>query len=181
MEQFSLTMNEAEALDTDSLVLEKGKTKVKSYTRKPRSGSIEDVLPEGLPVETVEHHPDDIRCSSCGTEMTIIGKEVHRSLKIIPPQYSVVEDVYYTYACKDCEKRTDEAVIVKAPKPAAMRSIPLFCMSTGRTARRLTRRNSSRDFRAGCTRTATRATIVCRLRSVSQAAGHTQGANLTKR
>lgn len=116
MEQFSLTMNEAEALDAGNLVQEDTKTKVKSYTRKHRNGSIEDVISEGLPVETIEHHPDDIHCPFCGTEMTIIGKEVHRSLKIIPPQYSVVEDVYFTYACRDCGKKTDEAVIVKTPK-----------------------------------------------------------------
>ena len=52
--------------------------------------------------------------------MVVIGKEVRKTLKITPPQYSVVEDVYYTYACKACEKATDEAVIVKAPKESAV-------------------------------------------------------------
>ena len=41
-------------------------------------------------------------------------------MKIEPPRYSVVEDVYYTYACKQCEAETDEALIVKTPKEPAV-------------------------------------------------------------
>jgi transposase len=33
-----------------------------------------------------------------------------------PAQFWVQEDVYYTYACKNCEQQTDEANIVKTPK-----------------------------------------------------------------
>ena len=52
--------------------------------------------------------------------MAEIGKEIRRSMKIVPPQYGVVEDVYYTYACKQCEAETDEALIVKTPKEPAV-------------------------------------------------------------
>ena len=52
--------------------------------------------------------------------MVEIGAEIHRSMKIEPPRYSVVEDVYYTYACKQCEAETDEALIVKTPKEPAV-------------------------------------------------------------
>lgn len=48
--------------------------------------------------------------------MAEIGKEIRRSMKIVPPQYRVVEDVYYTYACKPGEAETDEVLIVKTPK-----------------------------------------------------------------
>lgn len=48
--------------------------------------------------------------------MVEIGTETHRALKIEPPRYSVVEDIYYTYACKTCKTETDEALIVKTPK-----------------------------------------------------------------
>ncbi len=36
--------------------------------------------------------------------MTPIGKEVTRKLKIIPAQTVIVEDHYYSYACRNCEK-----------------------------------------------------------------------------
>lgn len=118
MEQLSFVMNEAEVIDAQSFVEESPWSKVKAHTRKRRSGSIEDVIPEGLPVEVVEHRlgEEDRHCPDCDTQMVEIGKESHRSLKITPPQYCVVEDVYYTYACKCCEQETGETVIVKTPK-----------------------------------------------------------------
>ena len=118
MEQLSLVMNEAEAIDAGSYVQETEKSQVPPHVRKRRSGSIEDVIPEGLPFEVVEHRlsEEDQHCPDCGAQMVEIGKEVHRSLKIIPPQYSVLEQVYYTYACKTCEQETGETVIVNTPK-----------------------------------------------------------------
>lgn len=52
----------------------------------------------------------------CGAEMVEIGKEVHRSLQMEPARFLVQEDVYYTYACKNCEQKTGEANILKTPK-----------------------------------------------------------------
>ena len=40
--------------------------------------------------------------------MTEIGKEVVRTLEIIPAQTIVREDIYYTYACKSCSENADE-------------------------------------------------------------------------
>jgi len=119
MEQLSFTFNEAEAMDAKSFIEEnQPETKVRTHSRKRRSGSIEDVIPEGLPVEVIEHRlgEQQVLCSDCEAEMIIIGKEVHRSLKIVPPQYSMLEDVYYTYACKACEVEIGETPIVKTPK-----------------------------------------------------------------
>lgn len=119
MEQLSFTFNEAEAIDAKSIAEEnQPETKVKTHLRKRRSGSIEDVIPEGLPVEVIEHRLGEhqVLCSDCESEMIEIGKEVHRSLKIVPPQYSVLEDVYYTYACKACEAELGETLIIKTPK-----------------------------------------------------------------
>ena len=115
MEQFGHLFNEAEGWDASSYVKE---TKVKSHTRKRRSGSIEDVIPEGTPTEVVEHRlPEKDRiCHVCGTEMVEIGTEVHRSLQMKPAQFWVREDVYYTYACKACEQETGEAVVVSTPR-----------------------------------------------------------------
>ena len=37
-----------------------------------------------------------------------------------PAEFWVREDVYYTYACKNCEQETGEANIVKAAKEPAL-------------------------------------------------------------
>lgn len=48
--------------------------------------------------------------------MTEIGKEVVRTLKIVPAQTIVKEDIYYTYACRNCEKNDIETPAVQAPR-----------------------------------------------------------------
>lgn len=122
MDQLSLMLDEAEAFDRDSYVPEPEPTKVKGYTRKRRSGSIEDVIPEGLPVETVEHKlsEEERKCPQCGEEMVIIGKEVRETLKIEPPKFSIIKDIIYIYACKKCEKESGEAVIKKTEHEPAV-------------------------------------------------------------
>ena len=52
--------------------------------------------------------------------MVEIGKEVRRTLQMKPAEFWVREDVYYTYACKNCEQETGEANIVKAAKEPAL-------------------------------------------------------------
>ena len=116
-EQFGRVFNEAEAWCAG---VGKKETQVKAHTRKPRSGSMEEVVPEGTPVEVVEHRPADRSCPKCGSEMVEIGKEVRRTLKMEPARFWIQEDVYYTYACKVCEKETGDSVIVKTPKKPAV-------------------------------------------------------------
>src|SRR5699024_590396 len=104
-EQFGRVFNETEAWCAG---VGKKETQVKAHTRKPRSGSMEEVVPEGTPVEVVEHRPEDRSCPKCGSEMVEIGKEVRRTLKMEPARFWIQEDVYYTYACKVCEKETGD-------------------------------------------------------------------------
>ena len=116
-EQFGRVFNETEAWCAG---VGKKETQVKAHTRKPRSGSVEEVVPEGTPVEVVEHRPEDRSCPKCGSEMVEIGKEVRRTLKMEPARFWIQEDVYYTYACKVCEKETGDSVIVNTPKEPAV-------------------------------------------------------------
>ena len=79
-----------------------------------------DTIPEGIPTKQVEHRleGEDLVCPQCGDTMTEIGKEVVKTLEIVPAQYIVREDIYYTYACKNCSENADEGCetpIVKAP------------------------------------------------------------------
>ena len=105
MDQLSLTMNEVEAYIFGMNSAGKAPVTVKAHERKRQSGNVLDVVPEGTPAEVVEHRlPENERiCSACGSEMVEIGKEVRRSLMMKPAEFWVREDVYYTYACKNCE------------------------------------------------------------------------------
>ena len=122
MDQLSLTMNEVEAYIFGMNSAGKAPVAVKAHERKRQSGNVLDVVPEGTPTEVVEHRlPEDERiCSVCGSEMVEIGKEVRRSLMMKPAEFWVREDVYYTYACKNCEQETGEANIVKAARGPAL-------------------------------------------------------------
>ena len=122
MDQLSLTMNEVEAYIFGMNSAGKAPVAVKAHERKRQSGNVLDVVPEGTPTEVVEHRlPEDERiCSACGSKLGEIGKEVRRSLMMKPAKFWVREDVYYTYACKNCEQETGEANIVKAARGPAL-------------------------------------------------------------
>ena len=85
MEQFAHLFNGAECWDAA------GQKPAAKDEKKPRkrcnSGSVQDIIPEGTPVEVVEHRlPEEERiCGVCGSEMVEIGKEVCRSLQMEPP------------------------------------------------------------------------------------------------
>ena len=122
MDQLSLTYNELEAYIFGMNSAGKAPVTVKAHERKRQSGSVLDIVPEGTPTEVVEHRlPEEkLVCEACGNQMVEIGKEVHRSLQMKPAQFWIREDVYYTYACKNCEQETGEANIVKAVKEPAL-------------------------------------------------------------
>lgn len=70
-----------------------------------------DNIPDGIPTKQVEHRleDEDLVSPQCGDTMTEIGKEVVRTLEIIPAQAVVREDIYYTYACQKCNKTANGA------------------------------------------------------------------------
>ena len=113
--QMSLLFNEVEAY-----VAPPGPQKtaqVAAHTRK-QSGRVKDVAPDNIPVEVVEHRlPEEDRvCPQCGERMREIGTEVWETLKLIPAKAILRRDVYYTYACENCEKNDISTPIVKTPK-----------------------------------------------------------------
>ena len=122
MEQLSFTYNEAEAYASGTKAAAEKPVAVKAHERKRQSGNVLEVVPEGTRTEVVEHRlPEEERiCSACGSELVEIGKEVRRTLQMKPAEFWVCEDVYYTYACKNCEQGTGEANIVKAAKEPAL-------------------------------------------------------------
>jgi hypothetical protein len=77
MDQLSLTANEVEAYAFGTKSATPEQVQVKAHERR-RNGSIEEVIPEGLPVEKVEHRLEDPRCPNCGAEMVVIGTKYIR-------------------------------------------------------------------------------------------------------
>ena len=94
-EQLSLLFNEAEAWKAAEERAQ-ATTTVAAHTRQKRSSRLEEVLPEDVPVEIVEHRmsAEELGCPSCGETMVEIGKEVRRSLVMIPAQVKIREDCY---------------------------------------------------------------------------------------
>lgn len=121
--QMSLLFNEAEAYIAPPGPQKT--TQVAAHTRK-KSGSVKDVVPDNIPVEVVEHRlsEEERACPQCGEVMGEIGTEVRETLVFVPAKAVLRRDVYYTYACKSCEKNDDKddekddvtTPVVKTPK-----------------------------------------------------------------
>ena len=76
---------------------------VAAHTR--RSSWLEERLPDNVPVEVVEHRipGNELNCPVRGTAMMEIGRDVRRTLVMIPAQVRIREDIYFTYACPKCK------------------------------------------------------------------------------
>ena len=119
MGQLSLIFNEAEAYaDGAQKAAEKETVSVSGYSRqRKQSGSARDILPENAKEEVVEHRlsEEERFCPECGELMEEIGKEVVETVKVIPAQYILRRDIYYTYACRNCEDNGISTPVVKTP------------------------------------------------------------------
>ena len=118
MEQLSFLFNEAEVFSAAEKETERNVTVVAAHQRHKKHEYTLDNIPEGIETRQVEHclEGEDLVCPQCGDTMTEIGKEVVRTLEIIPAQMVVREDVYYTYACQNCNKEDIETPVVKSPR-----------------------------------------------------------------
>ena len=118
MEQLSFLFNEAEVFSAAEKEAEENVTVVAAHKRHKKHEYTLDNIPEGMTTKQVEHRLEggDLVCPQCGDTMAEIGKEVVRTLEIIPAQMVVREDIYYTYACQACNKDDIETPVVKAPR-----------------------------------------------------------------
>lgn len=92
--------------------------KVAAHVRRRHSGSVRDILPDHIEEKVVEHYlpEEQLICPQCGESMVEIGTEVHESLELVPAKAILRKDVYYTYACKSCEKNDISTPIIKTLK-----------------------------------------------------------------
>ncbi len=118
MDQLSFLFNEAEVFSAAEKEAEENVTVVASHKRHKKHEYSLDSIPKDMPTKQVEHRleGEDLVCPQCGDIMTEIGKEVVRTLEIIPAQTVVREDIYYTYACQTCNKEDIKTPVVKAPR-----------------------------------------------------------------
>ena len=118
MEQLSFLFNEAEVFSAAEKEETENVTVVATHKRHKKHEYTLDNIPEGIETKQVEHRLEgaDLICPQCGDTMTEIGNEVVRTLEIVPAQMVVREDVYYTYACQNCNKEDIETPVVKAPR-----------------------------------------------------------------
>ena len=118
MEQLSFLFNEAEVFSAAEKETERNVTVVAAHQRHKKHEYTLDNIPEGMETRQVEHRLDgeDLVCPQCGDTMTEIGKEVVRTMEIIPAQMVIREDIYFTYACQTCNKEDIETPVVKAPR-----------------------------------------------------------------
>ena len=120
-EQLSFLFNEAEVFSAAEKEEAENVTAVAAHKRHKKHEYALDHIPEGVETKQVEHRleGEELICPQCGDTMTEIGKEVVRTLEFIPAQAIVHEDIYYTYACKNCSEDADEGCetpVVKTPR-----------------------------------------------------------------
>ncbi|MFI3255157.1 MAG: IS66 family transposase zinc-finger binding domain-containing protein, partial [Eubacteriales bacterium] len=75
-------------------------------------------MPENSEKETIVHElsSEERLCPCCNEEMSPIGKDIHKSMKVIAAKIIQKEDHYITYACKCCEKEGTSMPILKTPR-----------------------------------------------------------------
>ena len=119
-EQLSFLFNETELVaDTEpgeTVVEVQGHKRVK----RTKSGSLDDILSEDLPVTVVEHMPEEMTCPKCGSQMEVIGKEVQKTLVLIPAHAEVREDWYYKAACMNCKENDISTPITEAKREPSL-------------------------------------------------------------
>lgn len=123
MEQLSFLFDEAEAYVSAESAKEEAApaVEVRSHKRK-KSGGVKDILPDNIEVVAVEHglSEEERICPQCGEVMEPIGTEVRNRLKLIPAKAVLYQEIYYTYACRNCEQNDISTPVLKTPQAPAV-------------------------------------------------------------
>uniref|UniRef100_UPI0040402AC8 IS66 family transposase n=1 Tax=Ureibacillus sp. FSL K6-0786 TaxID=2954607 RepID=UPI0040402AC8 len=95
----------------------------KRHNKKKRNDSFMD----GLEIEEIHHHPENLQCECCQSPMTEIGSTIVREeAKFIPATMKRVQHIEHAYECRSCKKDSNKDSQIKrgkAPQPAILRSI----------------------------------------------------------
>lgn len=119
--QLGFVFNESEAY-ADAVIRREaaGETTVKEHKRKKYVTNL-DNLPENIEIEVIDKDlPETKRiCDQCGGEMTEIGVDIDRKVKLVPAKFIIVETRTHSYKCVECDKTNAKSRIVRpeADKP----------------------------------------------------------------
>ena len=116
-EQLSFLFNEAEVYAASAKATpEVDLTTVKEHSRKKKRITSAADLPEDIETEIVERtlSDEELVCPQCGNQMTEIGQDVIRRLKIVPAKFVVVETHIHRYACGNCQQNAENTPVVSA-------------------------------------------------------------------
>ena len=98
-------------------------TVVRKIHKKKRNDSFMD----GLEIEEIHHHPENLHCECCQSQMTEIGNTIVREeAKFIPATVKRVRHIEHAYECRNCKKdlsKNSQIKRGKAPLSAIQRSI----------------------------------------------------------
>ena len=111
--------NEAEAEESSKAEEPSIQTIVEAHKRKPKR-TREEIL-ETVPVVEIVCDIEESKrvCNICNSDLRYLGKEhVRDELEIIPAQVRVLRYIRFNYVCKECEKETCDANVIKAPVPS---------------------------------------------------------------
>ena len=115
--QMALLFDEAEVYaHLEELEQEQRKAPERKPAEKKKRVFMLDTLPENCEVKVVPHELSEEKriCPVCGSVMEPVGKEVVRTLEIIPAKFVVREDRYVNYACQNCKGEDTEDEIGKS-------------------------------------------------------------------
>ena len=86
VEQLSFLFNEAEVFSAAEKEAEENVTVVAAHKRHKKHEYTLDSIPDGIETRQVEHRleGEELVCPQCGDTMSEIGKEVVRTLEIVP-------------------------------------------------------------------------------------------------
>ncbi len=113
--QLGFVFNESEAY-ADAVIRREdaGETIVKEHKRRKYVTNL-DNLPENVEVEIIDKDiPESKRiCDQCGGEMTEIGVDIDRKVKLVPAKFIIVETRTHSYKCIECDKTNAKSRIVR--------------------------------------------------------------------
>ncbi len=119
--QLGFVFNESEAY-ADAVVRRElaGETTVKEHKRKKYVTNL-DNLPENIEIEVIDKDLTESEriCDQCGGEMTEIGVDIDRKVKLVQAKFIIVETRTHSYKCVECDKTNAKSRIVRpeADKP----------------------------------------------------------------
>lgn len=94
-----------------------------TYTvvRKAKNRKRNDVLSDDVEVEEVHHHPDNVQCDCCQTEMSELGSTVVREeAEFIPARMKKIVHIEHAYECRKCKNDTKlDSQIKRGKAPTA--------------------------------------------------------------